>query len=116
MVALVTHGNTFLFEGRSAPELFPAHTTFQFVADIRFSDIEGSTAAWFERLRGRGVRRLWLVLASAGSQLRLARGSSAALGSWNDVYFEDEAAGKRYAAVSDELYTALTTAIVAAAN
>jgi hypothetical protein len=64
LVALVTHGNAWLVDGGRAPELFPAHTTFQFVADIRFADLAGSTAAWFERLRDRRVRRLRLALPS----------------------------------------------------
>jgi hypothetical protein len=238
LVALVTHGNAWLAGGGRAPELFPAHTTFQFVADIRFADIVGSTAAWFERLRARGVRRLWLTLPSVdpffaglaggvreriladgrreawtpawtvkdahapdqrvwsvayarrrmlrrprpgltiadanhgleralvaaedfarrdrylaafassfveardllhayepvipyhddlvpascdvGARRLLAAASRAwvfgGMGSWNDVYFEDEAARKAYSDLSHELYGALTSAIVVAAN
>lgn len=225
LVALVAHGNAFLADGAGpAPELFPAHTTFRFVADLHFSDIEASTAGWFARLRDRGARRLWLIgptkIAAEGRRevwvpvwrvkdahapdqrvwsvtyrrtwslrrpapgtpvVDAARGLERALvaaedfartdsyltmfadsfveardslaafdpeipyhpdlvppswdvrarqllaaaarawvfggmGSWNDVYFEYDSTGKTYAAVSDELYSALTTAIAAAAN
>lgn len=223
LVALVTHGNAWLAGGGRAPELFPDHTTFKFVAEIRFGDITGSTAAWFERLRNRGVRRLrlapsvdkvladreawtaewrvkdahapdqrvwsvsyarrrvwrrpppgptipgategfehalvaaegfarWdrfleafvssfveareLLVASdpvipyhldlvpaswdlTGRRLLAAAACAwvfGGMGSWNDVYFEDDVQGHAYATVSRELYAALTSAITAAAN
>jgi len=70
-IALATHGSVWLRESlRPAPDL-GSSSTFDYVQSITFvlerREIASGVAKWFEGLRGRGVRRLWLEI-PGGSQ------------------------------------------------
>src|SRR5262245_493264 len=74
-VALITYGNEFLSAGqREPPELFPTHSTFQYVADLSFNrqttklgflkrqEIAATdTGTWFASLKTAGVKKLRLA-------------------------------------------------------
>jgi hypothetical protein len=54
LVSLVAFGNRLRADGGDPPELFPGHSTFRWVGDVRFAGVEG-TAPWFEAFPGRLV-------------------------------------------------------------
>jgi len=63
-IALAAHGNVWLRNGSGPPPDLVSSSTFEYVQSIGFvldgTEVAGAVAEWFEDLRVRGVRRLWL--------------------------------------------------------
>lgn len=73
LIALVAHGNAFLYGLCPPAELTRANSTFQYVESVRFirhadagakepMTIATTTSAWFEELKGSGAERIWLII------------------------------------------------------
>ena len=65
LVALATHGTSWLARGGEPPDLLLENSTFKFVRVIEFADGSGTVsgvAPWLMGLASRRVRRLWLVI------------------------------------------------------
>jgi hypothetical protein len=72
LIALVAHGNAFLYGLRQPAELTQGNSTFQYVKSVRFvrplesgsadsSVVATTTAGWLETIRSAGAERLWLL-------------------------------------------------------
>src|SRR5260370_27766044 len=83
VIALIAYGNDFLSgSGREAPELFPSHSTFQYVLTLSFKRettslgvfrrtqiLAADTRNWFTTLRQLGVKKLRLAFFPDGRRI-----------------------------------------------